>query len=60
MDEVAALSKELEGAGVDYEIQVYSGAPHAFTNWASDRYQKRADDLSWAAFSDFLASNLSK
>jgi dienelactone hydrolase len=60
MDEVAALSKELEAAGVDYEIEVYSGAPHAFTNWGSERYQKRADDLSWDAFSDFLASNLSK
>jgi dienelactone hydrolase len=60
MDDVAALSKELEKAGVVYEIQVYSGAPHAFTVFGSERYQRRADDLSWAAFQDFLATNLSK
>jgi dienelactone hydrolase len=60
MDEVAALSRDLEKAGVTCEIQVYSGAPHAFTNWDGDRYQERADKLSWAAFSDFLATNLSE
>lgn len=59
MEDVAALSRALEEAGVVYEIQVYSGAPHGFTEWESDRYQKRADDLSWAAFQDFLAANLS-
>src|SRR3546814_5648992 len=31
MDHVAALSRELEAAGLDYQIEVYSGAPHAFT-----------------------------
>src|SRR5665648_59817 len=60
MDDVAVLSRELEKAGVPYEIQVYSGAPHAFTNFDSERYQKRADALSWDAFSDFLATNLSE
>jgi len=60
MDDVAALSGDLETAKVPYEIQVYSGAPHAFTNFDSARYQKRADDLSWAAFQDFLATNLSE
>lgn len=58
MDDVAALSRELEGAGVPYEIQVYSGAPHSFTQFGSDRYQKRADERSWGAFSDFLATTL--
>jgi dienelactone hydrolase len=43
-----------------YEIQIYSGAPHGFTHFGSDRYQKRADDLSWDAFSDFLAETLTK
>ena len=47
MDDVAALAGELESAGVEYEIQVYSGAPHGFTEFSSDRYQKRADKLSW-------------
>jgi dienelactone hydrolase len=58
MDHVAALSKELEGAGVPYEIQVYSGAPHAFTVFDSNRYRKRADAQSWAAFQEFLGTYL--
>jgi len=58
MDHVAALSKELEKAGVTYEMQVYSGAPHAFTVFGSNRYRKAADEQSWDAFSDFLADNL--
>jgi dienelactone hydrolase len=31
MDDVAALAGELESAGLPYEIQVYSGAPHGFS-----------------------------
>lgn len=58
MDEVAGLSKELEAIGVPYEIQVYSGAPHAFTVFGSDRYRERADRESWQAFQDFLAEQL--
>jgi dienelactone hydrolase len=58
MDDVAALSKELEQAGVTYEIEVYSGAPHGFTQFGTDRYQKRADELSWDAFTDFLRLTL--
>jgi dienelactone hydrolase len=55
MDHVAALTQELEAAGTPYEIQIYSGAPHAFTVFGSDRYQERADQESWQAFTDFLA-----
>ncbi len=58
MDDVAALARELESARVPYEIQVYSAAPHGFTVFGSDRYQKRADEQSWNAFADFLATNL--
>jgi len=58
MDHVAGLSKDLEKAGVTYEMQVYSGAPHAFTVIGSKRYRKVADTQSWAAFSDFLKTNL--
>jgi dienelactone hydrolase len=43
---------------VPYEVQVYSGAPHGFTEFGSDRYQKDADEKSWAAFADFLATVL--
>ncbi|CAN0330761.1 unnamed protein product [Discosporangium mesarthrocarpum] len=58
MDDVAALSKELEAAKVPYEIQVYSGAPHAFTVFGSNRYRETADKQSWNAFTEFLQSNL--
>ena len=58
MDHVAALSKELEAAKVNYEIQVYSGAPHAFTVFGSKRYRDRADMQSWNAFKGFLGSYL--
>ncbi len=58
MDHVAELSRNLEQAGVPYEIQVYSGAPHAFTVFGSSRYRKVADEQSWAAFTDFLTTNL--
>jgi dienelactone hydrolase len=58
MADVAALAWELESAGVPHEIQVYSGAPHGFTEFGTDRYQKRADEQSWKAFSDFLVTNL--
>jgi len=58
MTDVAQLSVELEAAGVPYEIQVYSGAPHAFTVFGSDRYRDVADRQSWDAFTDFLVDNL--
>jgi dienelactone hydrolase len=54
LDDVATLGKELEAAGVTYEIQVYSGAPHAFTVFGSDRYQQRADEKSWEALLGLL------
>jgi dienelactone hydrolase len=58
MDQVAQLSKELEATGVSYEMQVYSGAPHAFTVIGSPRYRKVADTQSWAALGNFLKTNL--
>jgi dienelactone hydrolase len=58
MQDVANLSAELEAAGITYTIEVYSGAPHAFTVFGSDRYQERADKLSWMAFGEFLKSTL--
>ena len=50
LDDVASLGKELEAADATYQIEVYSGAPHAFTVFGGDRYQQRADALSWDAF----------
>lgn len=58
MSQVAALSEELEKVGVPYEIQIYSGAPHAFTVFDSDRYRELADAQSWNALTGFLVANL--
>ena len=58
MAHVAELSQTLEKTGINYEIQVYSGAPHAFTVIGSGCYQKVADEQSWSAFADFLKANL--
>lgn len=58
LDDVATLGEELEAAGATYEIEVYSGAPHAFTVFGSDRYQRRADERSWDAFLDLLQEAL--
>ncbi|MFW5833187.1 MAG: dienelactone hydrolase family protein [Pseudomonadota bacterium] len=44
----------MEATGTPYEIQIYSGAPHAFTVFDSDRYRERADRRSWDALSAFL------
>lgn len=54
MTDVAAFSAEAEAAGLTYDIEVYSGAPHAFTVFDSERYRERADQRSWAEFQRFL------
>lgn len=60
MDDVAAFAKELEAVGGDYRIEVYSGAPHAFTVFGTDRYRERADLESWDAFMAFLHARLGR
>lgn len=54
----AETADMLEEAGVTYEVQIYSGAPHAWTVFGSDRYQELADKKSWSAFLDFTARYL--
>ena len=58
MDQFAALAQEMESAGVKHEMITYSGAPHAFTVFGSERYREDADRKSWARFSEFLAATL--
>ena len=54
MSEFADLAVQLEEASIPHEMITYSGAPHAFTVFGSDRYHEEADKQSWARFSSFL------
>lgn len=54
MEDVSGLVEELEAIEATYTVEIYSGAPHGFTEFDSDRYQERADEKSWAAFLAFL------
>ena len=56
MQQFAGLATELEAAGLYHEMITYSGAPHAFTVFGSDRYREVADRKSWDAFTGFLES----
>lgn len=58
MDQFAALAADLETAGIKHEMVTYSGAPHAFTVFDSDRYREDADRKSWVRFSAFLEEKL--
>ncbi len=54
MDQFAGLASELEQQGVSHEMITYSGAPHAFTVFGSNRYREDADKKSWQRFTEFL------
>lgn len=54
MDDFATLARELESAGVSHEMITYSGAPHGFTVFGTDRYRADADKKSWQRFLQFL------
>lgn len=58
MDMFAALAKELESIGITHEMITYSGAPHAFTVFGSERYREDADRKSWRRFTEFLGEVL--
>jgi len=54
MEHFAGLANDLEKADVPHEMITYSGAPHAFTVFGTDRYREDADRKSWDRFSQFL------
>ncbi len=60
MDQFAALTNELEAAGVAHEMITYGGAPHAFTVFGQDRYRENADRKSWVRFTAFLDDTLKR
>jgi dienelactone hydrolase len=60
--DLAAFKKELDDAKVDYEINMYGGAVHCFTDVAAGddpskgcAYDKKADERSWQAMKDLFA-----
>jgi len=60
--EVAALQEELRDADVDWELVLYGGAVHSFTDWNAGTdnsrgaaYNEQADKRSWEAMKLFLA-----
>lgn len=64
-EEVAAFENEMRAAGVDWQLVVYGGAVHSFTNPASGNdpskgaaYNEKADRRSWEAMKTFLAEIL--
>jgi dienelactone hydrolase len=58
MDQFAELAKALEKETVSHEMTTYSGAPHAFTVFDTERYRKDADQKSWSRFMEFLDKTL--
>ena len=54
LESFANLGKTLEAAKVPHEMVTYSGAPHAFSVFGSDKYDARADERSWKRYLDFL------
>ena len=54
MEHFSTLASELEEKGISHEMITYSGAPHAFTVFGSDRYREDADKKSWTRFTEFL------
>jgi dienelactone hydrolase len=60
LDEFATLGKELEKTGIKHELISYSGAPHAFSVFGTERYREDADKKSWRRLVEFLDETLSK
>lgn len=58
MQDFANLATELEKAKIPHEMISYSGAPHAFTVFGSDRYRQDADEKSWRRFTEYLQETL--
>lgn len=61
-EQLEAFRQEMEKAGAEYEIIVYEGAEHSFTNPAADRfsedlplaYDEEADKKSWEDMKEFF------
>jgi len=50
----SALAEALENEGLPAQLISYTGAPHGWTVFGSDRYREKQDSESWALFTQFL------
>jgi dienelactone hydrolase len=64
-DRIAAFKKEMDGAGASYQVVLYPGAKHSFTNPGADKvgmdglaYNADADRKSWAELLKFFKEKL--
>jgi dienelactone hydrolase len=62
LKDVEAFQKSLDGAGIHWDVIIYGGAKHSFTNADSDKmkqpgigYDARADRASWAHMQVFFS-----
>ncbi len=63
-EKLEAFRAEMDKADADYEVVVFEGVPHSFTNPAADKfaeeydlplgYDKNADETSWQGMQDFF------
>ena len=60
-EEIAGLQKEMQEAKADWQLVLYGGAKHTFTNFnlptdlpGPAAYQEKADKRSWIAMKDFF------
>jgi len=60
LEDVTNLATELEKVKIVYDIEIYSGAPHAFSVFGSPAYRESADKKSWLAFTNFIESQSAK
>jgi dienelactone hydrolase len=58
MSDLAAFVEEAEAAGLQYDVEIYAGADHAFSVFGGRNYQERADTRSWETFGRFLEAKL--
>jgi len=65
--EIQAFQQEMRDGKVDWQMNIYSGAVHAFTNPDADKfgikgiaYNAEADHRSWQAMKDFFAEIFGK
>ncbi|MNT56981.1 Dienelactone hydrolase family protein [compost metagenome] len=65
--QISAFQEEMRNADADWQVNVYGGAEHSFTNIYADRagipgvsYHEKADRRSWEAMRGFFAEAFAK